>query len=607
MFKSLSLKSKLLLSFAFSSFLLLLVGGLNYKSLEEVVFDYKHVAEINLPNSILLSEMNHQVMVMSQIISVVGMPGVSEAEKKQLISDYQKAQKVFDDITKKYMSVPFQDGEDMIWSRFESSYKEFQDVSAGVLKSFNDSSFDQQKYMNIVFGDLKVATQKVTASYQELTDFHNNKSAAHWVKKADESSSFGTTLSFTLVGVGVILAMGLGWFLSHSLSSTLTNIVNGLSHESSNVAEVAQKISSASNSLSSSSTEQAAALQETVASIEEVSAMVQKNADNSKRSQEKSASCETAVIKGKETVDQMVNAISDISESNDDIVDHIEASNKQLADIVNVINEIATKTTVINDIVFQTKLLSFNASVEAARAGEHGKGFAVVAQEVGNLAEMSGNAAKEITSMLENSIRKVETIVTETKSKVDHLIQNGKIKVEVGKETARRCGQTLDEIVGLVREVNLMVSEISTASQEQSQGVSEINKAMTQMDQVTQMNATSAQDTASAASVLSDEAFSLKTMVEDLSATIHGHGDQSVDHLNHKKPKKMVSEKKGNIISFSEKKVSHSSSERRVETSKKIEEKKTIKPAQATSSKPTMKMASGDLMPSADDPRFEDV
>jgi methyl-accepting chemotaxis protein len=227
-------------------------------------------------------------------------------------------------------------------------------------------------------------------------------------------------------------------------------------------------------------------------------------------------------MNGREIVGQMIQSIGEIRMSNQAILQQIEASNTEIGQIVKLIQEIGSKTRVINDIVFQTKLLSFNASVEAARAGEHGKGFAVVAEEVGNLAQMSGNAAKEISSMLENGIQSVERIVRETQSRVGDLIRQGEQKIESGSEVATQCGQALQEILAQVEEVTRMAQEISTASQEQAQGVHELTQAMNQLDQATQQNSQTSQNAAGSATKLSQQSEELRRAIGDLERVLQG-------------------------------------------------------------------------------------
>ncbi|MDR3607846.1 MAG: methyl-accepting chemotaxis protein [Oligoflexia bacterium] len=346
-----------------------------------------------------------------------------------------------------------------------------------------------------------------------------------WVAEAKDAEAAATSsniLAGTLGGISFLGCLLLGYFFSEYLSKQLQQVADTLSENSESMTGTTRHVSEAGNMLSKSATEHAAALQETVSAIEQVSAMVQKNTENAKRSEQVSNASQETVLKGKRAVDSMVRSIEDIRNSNNDIMNQIEISNQQIADIVKVISEIGTKTKVINDIVFQTKLLSFNASVEAARAGEHGKGFAVVAEEVGNLAHMSGNAAKEISQMLEGSIRKVEGIVNETKGRVQSLVATGKEKVENGTNTAQQCGLAFDEIVKNVTLVNQLIAEIAGASREQAQGVQEINKAMNLMDQVTQTNAKSAQEVASGAASLQRQADSLRSRARQLQQLVTG-------------------------------------------------------------------------------------
>jgi len=322
-----------------------------------------------------------------------------------------------------------------------------------------------------------------------------------------------------------LIALSLAFTLIRTPINTLSELALNLSETADEVASASTQIASTSVQLSSGVTEQAAALEETSASMEEMNAMVNRNSENAARSQEFAEGSTKNAEKGKNVVQEMISSIQQIDSSNADIMNQIEESNRQMSEIVKLISDIGNKTKVINEIVFQTKLLSFNASVEAARAGEHGKGFAVVAEEVGNLAQMSGGAASEITQILDKSIGRVESIVEETKSKVSALVSISKDKVTAGTRVARQCGEVLEEIVVGASKVSQMVGDITAGSKEQSKGVSEINKAMLQLNQVTHHNTNSAQEASSAADRLSKQAFQLRGSIESLKATLGGKGN----------------------------------------------------------------------------------
>ena len=186
------------------------------------------------------------------------------------------------------------------------------------------------------------------------------------------------------------------WLFSSNLSKRIITMVDSLRESAASTSANSNNIKDASQKVSAAATEQASAIQETVATLNEITAMVNKSVEYAKQSTDKAVDSHDIAQQGKEAVNEMQRAMSEINQSNQNIMEATTDSNKKIEGIVKVITEISDKTNVINDIVFQTKLLSFNASVEAARAGEHGKGFAVVAEEVGNLAQMSGNAAKKL-------------------------------------------------------------------------------------------------------------------------------------------------------------------------------------------------------------------
>ena len=408
-------------------------------------------------------------------------------------------------------------------------------------------------------------------------------------------------LFYLVQGMCVALAIAASIIFSIIMSKKISHLSSLLTGNSSEVDKEANSVASSATQLSESSTEQAAALQETVSAVDEISAMVEKNSDGAEKSREISNMSKESAEKGREIVEQMIQSIRDIESANSEMSHHMEQNSQELSEIVKLIADIENKTKVINEIVFQTKLLSFNASVEAARAGEYGKGFAVVAEEVGNLAQMSGRAANEISTLLNESVSKVQSIVTDSKQKVSHLMAESQNKVQVGTQVAEECGQALNEILTTVSELDVLVAEISTASREQSTGIREISKAMGQMEQVVQENNTVAQTSALTADNLKLKSSELKQVIVALNEFVEGEGAQVTS-----KP-----ESAKNVISFDFKK----SDKKKKETSQSVmsDLSKPQQSAQETtgstkteSSKSESKKASGDFGPSSRHPGFKD-
>ena len=232
----------------------------------------------------------------------------------------------------------------------------------------------------------------------------------------------------------------------------------------------ASEIAMGNNDLSSRTEQQAASLEETAASMEELTATVKQNAENARQASNLALSASETAQKGGKVVDNVVQTMRDIT-----------ASSQKIADIISVIDGIA----------FQTNILALNAAVEAARAGEQGRGFAVVAGEVRNLAQRSAQAAREIKSLIEDSVS----------------------RVDLGSTLVESAGETMDEIVNAVTRVTDIMGEIASASDEQSRGIDQVGLAVSEMDRVTQQNASLVEESAAAAAALEEQASRLTQAV----------------------------------------------------------------------------------------------
>lgn len=460
-------------------------------------------------------------------------------------------------------------------------------MGAMISKDINDSSSDLVGYSYL-------DNYKWVASIGWTAVVHEDaENALMSIRKAEtEYYLFSLGVAF----VGVVFAVLFGVMLSKQIGV----VVQGLDTNSKEVFQASNQIAKQAVDLSNSTTEQAAALQETAAAIDQINAMITKNSDAAVKSKEVSSLSREAAIKGQEKIGSMIKAIRDIDQSNQEVSLQMTESNSRLADITKLIKDIETKTKVINEIVFQTKLLSFNASVEAARAGEYGKGFSVVAEEVGNLAQMSGAAAKEITNMLDQSAKQVEYIFSETKIKVEKSMKESRSRVEIGSNTANECRSALEEILMHVSGVDSLVSEIAVASQEQSSGVAEVAKATGQMDQVTQKNSSSAQMLSSSAENLNQQSTYLDSLVKDLLLITEGNNQKNVSL-----EKKVISI--NSQSSQKEKKLNEALKLKVVKSLNKTTPEKT-RSLDKPSPEPTLKRTAGDIaVPSSEDPGFENV
>jgi methyl-accepting chemotaxis protein len=327
-------------------------------------------------------------------------------------------------------------------------------------------------------------TMRIALELQNKIVEINQTEAAKGVKIAQSQAVFLKTFSLIAVIVGVVLAIILGFLISRGITRTLTRITEGMSEGADQVASAAAQVSSSSQSMAEGATEQSASIEETSSSMEEMSSMTKRNAENASNADGLMRDANHVVTTANSSMGQLIKSMEEISKASE-----------ETSKIIKTIDEIA----------FQTNLLALNAAVEAARAGEAGAGFAVVADEVRNLAMRSAKAAKDTAELIEGTVKKVNEGSTLVSSTNEAFIN-----------VAESAGK-----------VGTLVAEIDQASNEQSNGIDQVNIAITEIDKVVQQNAAYAEESASSSEEMNAQADQLKGYVDDLLVLVTGKKNQS--------------------------------------------------------------------------------
>ncbi len=309
------------------------------------------------------------------------------------------------------------------------------------------------------------------------------------IAEIDESEAFAAvnTVKWLMIIMSFVSAaaiFGIAWLIARSISKPINAITTGMSEGANQVASASGQVSSSSQSMAEGASQQAASIEETSSSMEEMSSMTKKNAENAGHADNLMKEANKVVKTADESMDKLIVSMEEISKASE-----------ETSKIIKTIDEIA----------FQTNLLALNAAVEAARAGEAGAGFAVVADEVRNLAMRAADAAKNTAELIEGTVKKVGD----------------------GSELVTTTNDAFSQVAESALKVGDLVAEISEASKEQSNGIEQVNLAITEMDKVVQQNAANAEESASASEEMNAQAEQLRDYVGDLVQLVTGKRDQS--------------------------------------------------------------------------------
>ncbi|QDK37324.1 methyl-accepting chemotaxis protein [Bdellovibrio sp. NC01] len=462
-----------------------------------------------IPNLFYLGEMRQSRNKFGYKALEVQLNNENPEKREKSLKAAEEAIKEFSDNYKKYADAPFIPGEDEIHNKGKASVPEL--VSAmNKIKDLLETKDPAKMKEAIVLleGDF-------TKHGNVVRDFNRDVAALYQQKASEEAVIAASTRSEVfnlLILVSCFAAFGISALLlwiAAKISNSVGSIADRLTNSSAQVATAVEQLNEAGNSLSQSSTEAAASLEETVAALEELTSMVQMNSDNAKQAATLSISSKESAESGEHEIQTLIKSMTEISQSS-----------KKIEEIISV----------IDDIAFQTNLLALNAAVEAARAGEQGKGFAVVAEAVRALAQRSAASAKDISSLIKDSVSQIDR----------------------GSEIADKSGTVLSNIVNSIKKVSDLNNEIAAASSEQTTGIQQISKAMNQLDQSSQSNAASAEEIAATSGEIANLATTTENLTVELNKVVLGGSE--VDHhpvereVKVAKPKSFSTPAKSNVL-----------------------------------------------------------
>ncbi|MES2307508.1 MAG: methyl-accepting chemotaxis protein [Verrucomicrobiota bacterium] len=477
---------------------LILISVVSYRGMGQINGAYEKIVRSEIPKLSFLQSITYESSTVQRKLLLLIIAANNSDQEIQL-----KSQKSIEEARKKNKEY-FQQLESLIYTEEEKRNLEEIKLSWGDYNQKVDRLIEvalQGKVPEAYSYNISTVLpafnryQELLEKFVALTEGLSNKKGGEISGEAGTVQNETWMMGIVVFIIGFFGACFTNWNLRSAMKK-LTQISQSIEEGSAQTASASGEVSSSSQSLAHGASEQAASLQETSASLEEMSSMTRRNAENAHQ-------VKVLANQAREAGDRGVMEMSSLKVA----MSEIQASGNEISKIIKTIDEIA----------FQTNILALNAAVEAARAGSAGAGFSVVADEVRSLAQRSAMASRETSEKIEGAIRKAQH----------------------GGELTLKVAESLEMIVDKSKAVDHLIGEITSASDEQNRGVTQINMAVGQMDKVTQSSAASAEETAAAAEQLSSQAVTLRGLISDLNEIVGGdvaaitvHSSQ-VSHSSH--------------------------------------------------------------------------
>jgi methyl-accepting chemotaxis protein len=498
--KTVTISARIWLMSGFLCLLILGIGLISREYLQNVSREYSGIVEQNMPKQRMALELLAQFRQIRIDVRTLGLEGITEAQLEKKRTEVVADVMAFEQLTSEFRNKDFLPGEEVIYKQLEDRWEEFKRIGLRAVElSRSRDQHAKAELMKIFHEDCPRVAGAFNGEINRLLTFHKDSAFAR-SNEAKTMASRSNDLTGSMLGFGLVIGFFISFVIGRNVGSRLNRVTDEVAGSNKRVNKVVEGLSSASEQLASASHQQASSIEEISSSLEEISGMVDSTLRSSKETVQLSEKVSGLVGRGTGSMNDLQSAVS-----------HISESNIRVEQLSKLIEEIGQKTELIDEIVFQTRLLSFNASVEAERAGEHGRGFAVVAQEVGNLAQLSGKSASEIGEIVRKTMKEAMEVTTVNRRSVE----NG---VTLCKQTAEH----FQSIETASQEILSSANAIFRASQEQNAGIQQINQNIQLINQSTQENAASAEECANGSKSLMAQSRKLTGVVGQLEMLVHG-------------------------------------------------------------------------------------
>lgn len=521
--KKLSIKIKILLFVAVALVFLVVTGLVGYTALDNSNESVKALVNTEYPKVLLVQKIkadNHALMrFLWTTHGLFQYPG----ERKNQIDE---AKKTYADLKRQMGELDnykFSPAAKKAVEEIKKRWGDLDKITPQIIATYEKGTEEANKEATNTLAFEAVALANETYDFLKEIDTELQKNISNEIVVNNKNAARLKIVILSSISVGFLILVIIGLYFANQLARILLEVANHIQENANSLFNTARNVSNSSKEMSEGATTQASAMTQTSSSMTELNSMIAMNSDNAARSLGISETNRQDVLGSQEILTKVIDAVGDVDQGNVQVANQVAQNNEKLNDIVKIILEINSKTAVINDIVFQIKLLSFNASVEAARAGEHGKGFAVVAEEVGNLAQNTSRAAQEISDLLNASVNDVKNIARETSAQIETLVQSNKQKISTCVELSRECDEYLKKVVQGSEELNKMMEEISVSSKEQASGMNEISKAMNQLSEIFHTSQKLSTDNLESSDILYKQVESLNQEVKNLNVVVNGH------------------------------------------------------------------------------------